>query len=428
MKYFFSLLIILTGLTSSAQTGTGFYGLARNVNPAEVFLATVDPATGQVSNLSSASLSSVINLTGAALDPYNNLYHYIGLNSMITVDLTTGALISDVPLSNPTGVNLSFDNFRFNNSDSSLYGLSRSVVYDSLTNSYNFFMYLATIDPSTGVISTISPSSIGQGFALAGSAIDPWQMVYYYSSGANLIGLDMYTGLVYSSAAISISGGDDFDNFTYSCADTGLYGLVRKNYFDTVYNPLDSSLWNLQLDSSTIRLGKIDPATGVVTIISPFSIIQGGYSLNAGATIDPNTMTYYFNNGQYLIGVSMLTGLIVSQQTLQNTNGQYFDMMRIPANCFHATEPIRPSPFTTSLTALNGFNVTVHPNPATDRLFIQSDSDMHRVDIVDMQGRVVLSQAVTGNAVDLDVHSLKQQVYLVRCFSEDGVGLSKLVK
>lgn len=428
MKHFFTSLLTFLSMALSAQTGSNFYGLSRTVSPAAVYLSTVDPATGQVSNISASSLSSMINLTGAALDPYSNRYHYIGATAMITVDLTSGAVLSSVPLSNAGGPNVSFDNFRFNNSDSTLYGLSRLVVYDSVTNTYANFMYLATADPATGVITNISPSSIGQGFALAGSAIDPWQKVFYYSTGANLVGLDMYTGLVYSSSPITIPGGDVFDNFTYSCADSGLYGLVRTNYFDTVYNPFDSSIINLILDSATIRLGKIDPATGIVTIISPFSIMQGGYSLNAGSAIDPNTMTYYYNNGLELVGVSMATGLIVSQQTLQNTNGDYFDMMRIPSNCIQATAPIRPAPGVTGISTVSSATVLVHPNPVADQLSITANSDILQIDVCSMDGRILLQQQPGHESVTLDFSRMPKGSFLVRLETRNGRVIRQVIK
>ena len=428
MKRFFTFFFLLLSIVSMAQTGTGFYGLARTTSPAEVFLAAVDPATGQVTNISSSSLSSVINLTDAALDPYNNRYHYIGYNSLISADLTTGTLLNSVPLSNNTGVNLYFDNFRFNNSDSTLYGLSRSVEYDTVTNTYNSAMYLATVNTTTGLITNISPNSIGQGYALAGSAIDPWLKVYYYSTGANLVGLDMYTGLVYSSAPITIAGGDYFDNFTYSCADSALYGLVRTNFYDTIYNPIDSTIWNLVLDSATVRLGKIDPTSGLVTIISPSTVTQGGYSLNAGSTIDPNTMTFYYSNGAELIGVSMITGLKVSQQLLQNANGQYFDMMRIPTNCIQATEPIRPAPGVAGLNSLSNANITLRPNPVVDLLNISSDTRILNVEVLSAEGRVLLRQVVGQENAVVDFSKMQNGVYLLKLNTGEGALVRQIVK
>lgn len=194
---------VFLSFTGIAQVSNYFYGLARNNNPAGIYLATVDPATGVVSNISSTSVAASINLTGAALDPYNSQYYFIDQSDIKTIDLTSGVLLNSVPVNNPL-LNSYFDNFRFNNSDTTLYGLARRNVYDSLTMSYIGEMYLATINTITGIVTEISPASIGQGFALAGSAIDPYQKVYYYSTGDNLVGLDMYNGAIYSNVPIGV--------------------------------------------------------------------------------------------------------------------------------------------------------------------------------------------------------------------------------
>jgi hypothetical protein len=60
---------------------------------------------------------------------------------------------------------------------------------------------------------------------------------------------------------------------------------------------------------------------------------QGGYSLNAGAAIDPDALIYYYNNGSNLIGVSLITGTVVSVVTLAFEDGMYFDLMRNFENC-----------------------------------------------------------------------------------------------
>ncbi len=55
----------------------------------------------------------------------------------------------------------------------------------------------------------------------------------------------------------------------YSQINGTTFGVVRKNYFSDVINPIDSSIIYQQLDSSSIRLGKVDHATGLVTSIGP---------------------------------------------------------------------------------------------------------------------------------------------------------------
>jgi hypothetical protein len=418
MKKIFILIAIFVAAKVQAQISNTFYGLARKNTPNnEIFLATINPSTGVVTNISPTSLSPIVNLTGAALDPYNNNYHFVGYNQMKTINLSTGLETNSVVINNPIA-NSYFDNFRFNNSDSTLYGLARRYIYDSVTMTGYGEVYLSTINTTTGTISQISPNSIGQGFALAGSAIDPYQKIFYYSTGTNLVGVDMYTGLVYSNPPISIpAGGTNFDNFTYSCIDTALYGLIRTNYFSYEYDSLIMDTIKT-LDSTAIHLGRINPSTGVVTKISPTKLDQGGYTLNAGSTIDPSTMTYYYNNGYQLVGVSLLTGLKVSQQIINNTNGQFFELMRIQSNCYEAYKPIRQNAPASVTSSLKQNNIIIFPNPTTGMIELKNSNAVVKIEIFDMIGKLLLTQKINSMNQKVDVSNLQTGNYLLKAYSK----------
>ena len=418
MKKIFILIAIFVAAKVQAQISNTFYGLARKNTPNnEIFLATINPSTGVVTNISPTSLSPIVNLTGAALDPYNNNYHFIGYNQMKTINLSTGLETNSVVINNPIA-NSYFDNFRFNNSDSTLYGLARRYIYDSVTMTGYGEVYLSTINTTTGTISQISPNSIGQGFALAGSAIDPYQKIFYYSTGTNLVGVDMYTGLVYSNPQISIpAGGTNFDNFTYSCIDTALYGLIRTNYFSYEYDSLIMDTIKT-LDSTAIHLGRINPSTGVVTKISPTKLDQGDYTLNAGSTIDPSTMTYYYNNGYQLVGVSLLTGLKVSQQIINNTNGQFFELMRIQSNCYEAYKPIRQNAPASVTSSLKQNNIIIFPNPTTGMIELKNSNAVVKIEIFDMIGKLLLTQKINSMNQKVDVSKLQTGNYLLKAYSK----------
>lgn len=418
MKKIFILIAIFVAAKVQAQISNTFYGLARKNTPNnEIFLATINPSTGVVTNISPTSLSPIVNLTGAALDPYNNNYHFVGYNQMKTINLSTGLETNSVVINNPIA-NSYFDNFRFNNSDSTLYGLARRYIYDSVTMTGYGEVYLSTINTTTGTISQISPNSIGQGFALAGSAIDPYQKIFYYSTGTNLVGVDMYTGLVYSNPQISIpAGGTNFDNFTYSCIDTALYGLIRTNYFSYEYDSLIMDTIKT-LDSTAIHLGRINPSTGVVTKISPTKLDQGGYTLNAGSTIDPSTMTYYYNNGYQLVGVSLLTGLKVSQQIINNTNGQFFELMRIQSNCYEAYKPIRQNAPASVTSSLKQNNIIIFPNPTTGMIELKNSNAVVKIEIFDMVGKLLLTQKINSMNQKVDVSNLQTGNYLLKAYSK----------
>lgn len=420
-------IIVLFYVFVCFQAQAQFYGLARRNMPSnEVYLATANPTTGLITTLNSSSLSPMVNLTGAALDPYRQLYHFVGAGGILSVDLNTGTLVRAAALSNPIA-NSYFDNYRFNNSDSTLYGLARRVVFDPVTQTYNGEVYLATVDPVSGVITQISPTSLGQGFALAGSAIDPYQKVFYYSTGSVLMGIDMYTGLVYSNPTIKNPTGIMFDNFAYSCTDSSIYGLIRQNYFDTIYDPI-SQTYQTILDSTSIHLGKINPATGHVTVVSPTSIAQGGYSLNSGATIDPNTNTYFYNNGVSLVGVNINTGLITSQPPLSFTNGQFFELMRISENCIQVTQPNRPNPRLTSTnTTVYETEMQLYPNPVNDLLHLKLNSSFTQLDIVDAAGRTIMQLNATPNN-SINLSSLAPGVYWVKATNNHKHIIKKIIK
>lgn len=429
MKKLFIFVTIFIVAQSQAQISNTFYGLARKNTPtSEIFLATINPSTGVVTNISPTSLSPIINLTGAALDPYNNNYHFVGYNQIKTINLSTGLETNSVVINNPIA-NSNFDNFRFNNSDSTLYGLARRYIYDSVTNTGYGEVFLSTINTTTGTIAQISPNSIGQGFALAGSAIDPYQKIFYYSTGANLVGVDMYTGLVYSNPPISIIGGGKyFDNFTYSCVDTALYGLIRTNYFSYAYDSLIMDTIQT-LDSTAIHLGKINPSTGVVSKISPTKLDQGGYTLNAGSTIDPSTMTYYYNNGYQLVGVSLLTGLKVSQQTINNTNGQFFELMRIQSNCYGANKPIRQNIPTSVTSSLKQNNISIFPNPTSGVIELENNSNVIKIEIFDIVGKCVLTHNFISINHKIDVSTLQKGNYILKAYSKNKqYSISKFIK
>lgn len=55
------------------------------------------------------------------------------------------------------------------------------------------------------------------------------------------------------------------------------------------------------------------------------------------------------------------------------------------------------------------------PNPAFDRVRVQVDDESGWVEVCDLQGRVLMREKLTGGACTLEVGSLPQGVYIVRC-------------
>lgn len=421
---------ILSTALSFAQLGSTMFGLARN-SPSGVFLATMDPVTGIATNISQSSISASINLTGAALNPYTNQFCFFGDNGLKSIDLSTGLISNTATINNPNGTGY-FDLFRFNTSDSLMYGLSRRNIPNPQTGGLISAMYLATIDASTGTITEISPSSIGQGFAFSGSAIDPHQMVFYFSTGAQLVGLDMYTGGIFSSPTLTYpNGGQTFDNFTYSCADTALYGLIRTNYFSQFYDP-QTMLTTQVFDSAAVHLGKVNAMTGEVTKVSTQSLGVTAFSVNGSSTIDPVNMIYYFISGSgtglAVYGVSLQTGLVVSQGTISNANALYFDMMRIQSDCYES-RPTRVAPSASIPDALvKAVEVEVYPNPFSDVVHISCKEELQKIELYHANGKLMHSLYATGKNFTLDTSHITEGIYFLQITTAQGTQSVKILR
>jgi hypothetical protein len=419
-----SLLFLLTSLVSfgAYSQNNSLYGLLRTSNPAAIHLGELDLTSGTFNQISPNSIATSFNITGAALDPIAGSYFFLGTNGMFSVDLDSGTVLSQIPLSNPIAPSF-FDNFRFNTSNSTLYGLARRYIQGGGPGQGYGELFLATANPSTGVITQISPQSVGESYALQGNAIDPHLMVYYYSIASKFVGLDMYTGLVYSTPNISFpQGGLYFDNFTYNCADTTIYGLIRKNTTTPV--------------TASVYLGKINPQTGVVTQLSQQPLPYNSFTINGSSTIDPSTGTYYFvcvlpQGGNAVIGVSILTGSVVSTNPIPNTGNvqTYFDMMRHPSDCFGA-QAYRPNPSggTASTSNLSSNELNVYPNPFTEELTIKSDQNIIAFTLRDSQGKIIVQDTPIKTELQVQTTALTNGIYFLEIKTDLSTQIIKVVK
>lgn len=395
-------------------------------------LGSVNPLTGVVTNIGNSEYNLGINLSGATIDPYLNRY-YIGSGfNLLTFDLNSGNLINNVPVFGPFP-SPSFQNFRFNTSDSLIYGMVPnnyySTYYDSIAMMYidvldSTQIRFGSINPITGEYSIIGNTSFNNLYTLAGNSIDPHQMLYYYSAVDTLIGIDLYTGSAYSTVPIQLPSNAIFENIAYSCADTSIYGLTRQTYISSNYDSLLMFYIDV-IDSTTFKLSKINPNTGVVTFVSPYNIGTGG-NLTAGAFIDPNTMTYFFSNGNQIVGVSLITGLITSTVMKSYANNAIaFDMMRSTQNCLGATK-IR-------FNSTTGINETsnlkpagiLFPNPAQSEITLKINATISNIEILDFRSSVVL----VSEEKTIDISGLPSGIYIAKITTSTGELItSKFVK
>lgn len=422
MTFYKSILIFAISISNFVSFGqnNAIIGLLRTSNPASVRLGSLDITTGTYSQLSSASIATSFNLTGAALDPNSGTYFFLNSGGVLSVGIDSGTVLSQNAITNPIAPSF-FDNFRFNTTNSTLYGLARRYIQGNGPGQGYGELFLATMNPSTGVVSQISPQSVGESYALQGNAIDPQMMVYYYSIASKFIGLDMYTGLVYSSPTITFpQGGVFFDNFTYNCTDTTIYGLIRT----TTTLP------------QTLHFGKINPQTGVVTRISQQPLAYNMFTINGSSTIDQTNGIYYYvsvlpQGGNAVIGVSLLTGIAVSINPIPTNAGvqSYFDLIRHPSDCFTA-QLFRPDPNggTAGISNQDLPQISMYPNPFTDQLSVTSTVIIESFNIRDVHGKIVFQENPMNTSLKIETTGLENGIYIAEIKTANKTEIVKLVK
>ena len=409
MKNQFLLLMLVINFGLSAQVDNTMYGINQIINPPSFQFGSIDPLTGQITNIGSAILSNTVNSSGASLNPYNQTFSYQDEDSWLSIDLQTGVVLNDVMvnLPNTTG---SFDNFKFNAADSNMYGLYNQLITDPVSGFITLDLKLATCDLTTGSVNLISPTSVAQSYTMSGSTIDPHLMVYYFESEGKFMGLDLYNGQIYSQATISLAvSGSSFGNYAYNCTDTSIYGLIMLNGVEA--------------------LGKINPQTGVVTAL-PTALNFNNYIMNSGGAIDPVNLIYYFQTldatGQIkIVGLSLIDGSITSQNNL-SSNGDYFIMYRIQSDCYEANA-LRLNPMST-LSEIKESNVEIYPNPAQDLLYLNTEVTTNHVEIMDAFGKVIRSYDPNNSKFQFPIEFLDNGIYYLRISFNNSDSIERFIK
>lgn len=412
--------ILATAFEVNAQSTDELYTVVSKYNAqtgSTTRMGKLNPTDGIVTNVGEATSPNIFSVTGGSLNQTTNRFNLVSTNFMMSFDIFTGNIINELPITSFYEGTTYFANVRYNNSNNKLYGLASTFT----ENNQLIGMYLAELNSENGNLTQLSQSSIGVGYQLAGTAIDPEEMVYYYSTGSKFMEIDLYNGAVYSNPDIVFSNPNEFNftNFSYNCADKTVYGLVVEN--TQVQDPQVSFPFSIYL----MRFGKINPTTGEVTNISEVPLPTAAYSVNAGSTIDPITGTYYFSNGSNVYGISLETGLLTSTTAINNEEGSVINMMTNYYNCLGAVATRPNSTLTLPQDSIET-KVSLYPNPTSSMLMISSSLPIDSVEIIDVQGKTVKMSQVSANQID--VQDLQAGVYVLKLISGNEVENRKFVK
>ncbi|MCX6285599.1 MAG: T9SS type A sorting domain-containing protein [Bacteroidetes bacterium] len=180
-----------------------------------------------------------------------------------------------------------------------------SIMYGVSADPPNSIISLSKIDPVTGQVSQISPTSYPYSSSNIGRTIDPIKKIYYQPVDSVLLAFSLTTGELLSIKLITGITNSTFTSINFNCPDSTLYGIA----INTV--------------SGEKRLARIDPNSGIVYVISP-QPLPNTINVLSGNAINPyNSRYYYVSTNKKIMGIDLATGLVVSSPDIVMSSGTF---------------------------------------------------------------------------------------------------------
>jgi hypothetical protein len=133
-------------------------------------------------------------------------------------------------------------------------------------------------------------------------------------------------------------------------------------------------------------------------------------------------------NGIAIYGVSLQTGLVVSQQAISNAGALYFDMMRIQSDCYESQPTRLESSASIQDPILNTANVLVYPNPFLDQLTVSSETELQKIELYQANGLLLFVKDLAGKDFTLETSELKNGIYFLQVTNAKGKEIVKILK
>ena len=197
------------------------------------------------------------------------------------------------------------------------------------------------VSPNDGEMVTLSPGPASADAYMSGnSTVDQSTQTYYYIRGASpqLIRVDLSTGNKTVVGVQSPIGGD-----IPICS--------------IQFNPADGNIYGLNMKNSQLRLMKMNPSTGQMTVVTP-NPISGDMFSTGDATLDTINGNFYYTRGfggSQLVKVNIYTGQS-SSVTVSNPNNAIQSILNLQWN--HADQTLYGLNFTTGALRLAKLNTT----------------------------------------------------------------------
>lgn len=358
-------------------------------------LAAVDPLTGSLIDMDTIVGFEAVGLGTSSFDQLNGGYRYLAASasapfSWIERDIVTNSTTSMAPSSG------TLNEIQFDMSTGMTYGLG-SYVMDSISGFPEYGSTLEQLDITTGQTTLVAEYPALQGIVLGGTTYDPNNGMYYLfgtlqSGDFDLLSIDVSTGQLELVLDFSF-GADEYLNELRYDIDSGMFYAIHRN-------------------GDEIHLARLDPSLNALTDIVELTQLVDLFI--------PNASVFHQESGRFIL-LSLTDAGQRSLITMDVENESVISEVEIDYTIFELqvdNVEFAIANFT-SILEFESVAVAVGPNPASEHLNYQIDSDADdlRLSLVDMRGRTIIERS-TGSMGSLELEGLATGVYEVIFTSE----------
>ncbi|MCQ2285378.1 MAG: choice-of-anchor J domain-containing protein [Bacteroidales bacterium] len=217
--------------------------------------------------------------------------------------------------------------------------------------------------------------------------------------------------------SITISG-EVLNAFKDNANDLRLSLYLKEDNLKTTPGQAGSNLGTNYVHNNVMR-ANISGVWGDANIIT--NTAGSTYTKTYTFTIPEN---YVENNLTFIAFASRYNSVYTHREVLNAKGVKLTDIINnnLPANDVVEGDPGTGSSIDES--SLPAFEL--YPNPANNVIYISSQSQIEKVEIYNLEGK--LMKSIDGNTETISIQNLTSGLYFVRCLSTDGVSVRKFIK
>jgi len=73
--------------------------------------------------------------------------------------------------------------------------------------------------------------------------------------------------------------------------------------------------------------------------------------------------------------------------------------------------------------------IIIYPNPTSEFInIVNANSQIERVEIIDIQGRIMIIQSIGGNQANINISNLNSGIYIIKIYTNSGLKVDKIIK